>query len=59
VRVLDVGRLIEITDYFVICSGATDRQVRTIVQESRQRTWFVGRDAPRELATGRSVPNKP
>lgn len=33
VRVLDVGSLIEITDFFVICSGATDRQVRSIVQE--------------------------
>lgn len=33
VRILEVRELIVITDYFVICSGATDRQVRTIVQE--------------------------
>ncbi|MHB8513169.1 MAG: ribosome silencing factor [Actinomycetota bacterium] len=33
VHVLEVRRLIEITDYFVVCSGATDRQVRTIVGE--------------------------
>lgn len=33
VRILEVRDLLVITDYFVICSGATDRQVRTIVQE--------------------------
>jgi ribosome-associated protein len=31
--VLDVRDLIVITDYFVIASGGTDRQVRTIVEE--------------------------
>jgi ribosome-associated protein len=31
--VLDVRDLIVITDYFVIASGATDRQVRTIADE--------------------------
>jgi len=56
VRILDIGSLIEITDYFVICSGASDRQVRTIVSEieqavaprkplrregERERTWVV------------------
>lgn len=33
VLVLDIGALIEITDYFVICSGATERQVRAIVAD--------------------------
>jgi ribosome-associated protein len=33
VRILEVRELLVITDYFVICSGATDRQVRTIVAE--------------------------
>jgi ribosome-associated protein len=33
VRILEVRDLIVITDYFVIASGATDRQVRTIVEE--------------------------
>lgn len=28
--VLDVGDFLSITDYFVLCSGASDRQVRTI-----------------------------
>ena len=33
VVVLDVHELIVITDYFVICSGTSDRQVKTIVEE--------------------------
>ena len=31
--ILDVRDLITITDYFVIVSGTTDRQIRTIVDE--------------------------
>ncbi len=30
--VLDVGKLLGITDYFLICSGSSDRQVRTIAE---------------------------
>jgi len=33
IAVLDVRDLIVITDYFVIASGTTERQVRTIVEE--------------------------
>lgn len=33
VAVLDVRNLIVITDYFVIASGSSDRQVRTMAQE--------------------------
>ena len=35
--VLDVGEIIAITDFFVIVSGANDRQVRTIVEEVERR----------------------
>jgi ribosome-associated protein len=31
--VLDVGELIAITDYFVIVSGSSDRQLKTIAEE--------------------------
>ncbi len=31
--VLEVGELIGITDYFVLCSASNDRQIRTIVDE--------------------------
>lgn len=33
VVVLDVGDLVSITDHFVICSGASERQVKTIAEE--------------------------
>lgn len=31
--VVDVGQLLVVTDYFVICTGRNDRQVRTIAEE--------------------------
>jgi ribosome-associated protein len=31
--ILDVSDLLVITDFFVICSGATDRQVKAIAEE--------------------------
>jgi ribosome-associated protein len=33
ISILDVHELIVITDYFVIASGSSDRQVKTIVEE--------------------------
>jgi ribosome-associated protein len=36
ILILDVGKLIVITDYFVIASGATDRQVKTVAEEIRR-----------------------
>lgn len=40
--ILDVGALIGITDYFVICSGGTERQVGTIVEEVERRLRDLG-----------------
>jgi ribosome-associated protein len=37
IAILDVSTLIGITDYFVICSGNTERQVKTIVDEIERR----------------------
>lgn len=33
IMVIDVGQLLVVTDYFVICTGRNDRQVRTIADE--------------------------
>src|SRR3990170_205465 len=33
ITILDVSRLLVITDHFLICSGNTERQVRTIASE--------------------------
>lgn len=48
VRVLDVGGLTTLADYFVICTGNTDRQVKAIADEvdevmraSRERPHHV------------------
>lgn len=43
IAILDVHGLIVITDYFVICSGATERQVRTIVEEVEKALRDLGR----------------
>lgn len=42
IAVLDVRDLIVITDYFVIASGGTERQVRTIVEEVQRALRDVG-----------------
>jgi ribosome-associated protein len=43
IAILDVHGLIVITDYFVICSAGTDRQVRTIVEEVERALRELGR----------------
>ena len=52
--VLDVHELIVITDYFVICSAGTHRQVRTVIEaiEERIRTSIGSRPARREGEDG-------
>ena len=42
VAVLDVRNLIVITDYFVIASGGSERQVRTIVDEVEKALRELG-----------------
>jgi hypothetical protein len=36
--VMDVAELLVVTDYFVICTGRNDRQVRTIAEEVEAHT---------------------
>jgi ribosome-associated protein len=43
VAILDVHGLIVITDFFVIASGTTDRQVKTIVDEVEKSLRDLGR----------------
>lgn len=42
ITILEVGDLLVVTDYFMICSGRTDRQVRTIVQAVRDKLSLEG-----------------
>jgi ribosome-associated protein len=42
VTILDVAGLIVITDYFVICSGSSDRHVKTIVEEVEKALRELG-----------------
>lgn len=55
VTVLDLRGLSPITDYFVICSGTSDRQMRAvfdeIVEEGRRSGWKVFGSAGYEPAT--------
>lgn len=53
VIVLDVASTIVITDYFIIASGSTDRQVRAIAEEIEDRLReaglrAIGREGERE-----------
>jgi ribosome-associated protein len=46
VLVLQVGDVLAITDYFVICSASNPRLVRTIVQESEDKVAEAGGPRP-------------
>jgi ribosome-associated protein len=35
--VIDVGDILSITDHFVICSGGSDRQIKTIADEIQRK----------------------
>jgi len=43
IAVLDVHELIVITDLFVICTGTSDRQVKTVVEEVEKALRQLGR----------------
>lgn len=42
ITAIDVGELLIVTDYFVICTGRNDRQVRTIAEEVEVRMKKAG-----------------
>ena len=44
---IDVGQLLVITDYFVLATGANDRQVRVIAEEVTKRLKRSGAAARR------------
>lgn len=47
--ILSVGRILAITDAFVITSGSNARQVRTIVEEVEEQLKVGGRHGPRRI----------
>lgn len=48
VRVLEVGGLTSLADYFVLCSGNTDRQVKAIVDEI-EHVMKASRELPHHI----------
>lgn len=46
IKVLDVSEQLVITDYFLICDGRTERQVRTIADEVEKRLLSSRRVKP-------------
>jgi ribosome-associated protein len=42
IAILDVHDLIVITDFFVICSGSSDRQVKSVVEEVEEALRALG-----------------
>jgi ribosome-associated protein len=47
IHILEMGELLGITDWFVICSARNDRQLKTIVDEVQQRLKLDEGVAPR------------
>lgn len=48
-RLLDVGDLLGITDYFVVSAGRNDRQVRAIVDEVARQVKLAGGTSTRRV----------
>ncbi|HVM20942.1 MAG TPA: ribosome silencing factor [Egibacteraceae bacterium] len=51
IRILDLGELLGITDYFVLVSASNDRQLATIVDEVQRKTAETGRKPRRREGT--------
>jgi ribosome-associated protein len=51
VRILDVGDLIGITDFFVLASASNDRLLRTVADEVERRLKDAGRSPRRREGT--------
>lgn len=51
VRILDLGELLGITDYFVLASGSNERQLDTIVDEIQRQLAERGRKPRRREGT--------
>jgi ribosome-associated protein len=49
--VIDVGPMLAITDHFLICSGGSDRQVKTIADEVERKLREDGRKPLRTEGT--------
>ncbi|MHB1973448.1 MAG: ribosome silencing factor [Acidimicrobiales bacterium] len=49
IRLLDVGSLLGITDYFVVSAGRNDRQVRAIVDEVTRQVASAGGTSTRRV----------
>jgi len=47
ITILEMAKLLGITDYFMICTGATDRQTKTIADEVRKQLREAGRKPDR------------
>lgn len=51
--VLDVRKVSDVTDYFVICSGSSEPHLRSIVSELESRLWKDHALRPRAADGGR------
>ena len=51
IRILDLGELLGITDYFVLVSASNDRQLKTVVDEVQRKAAEQGRKPRRREGT--------
>jgi len=50
--ILEVGQIIVITDYFVICSASSERQIKTVVEEIETSVRALGERPVRREGEG-------